>query len=320
MKWLSSGCVLLNLALSGDPDKGYPFGRMVNLCGLAATGKTGLAVEAMIRCLRLLGDGEGLDVKVIYDETEAAFDLDYAERIGLPLDDDRLVVRHSSSVEDCFEALSEEIKNLKEDSYLLYVLDSLDALPAVAELSRDITEGSYGTEKAKQLSSFFRRIMPSLHGKNVLLFVVSQLRENVGVMFGDKYRRAGGLAPDYYASQIIRLTEAGHVKNGDVNVGLLIKAEIKKNKLYPPFKTVKFVWSFDIGLDDVATCFLYAKENGLIKRGGGWYKWKDKSYREDDLLNLFSENEEEWTELKKIVAEHWTESQNKARITRRKVL
>ena len=301
MCWISSGSTLLNLVLTQDGDKAYRFGRIVSLCGLSSTGKTGLAIEACARAVKIFGKEH--DIKVVYDETEAAFDMEYATKVGFPGDDVEMI--SSETVEEFFGNIMKYGEKLEEDQYLLYVLDSLDALPAAAEVDRKMTDGSYGTEKARQLSSLFRRIHSLLNQKNILLFIISQLRENVGVMFGDKYRRSGGMSLDYYASQIIRLTESGKVKDKGTDIGILVKAEIKKNKLGKPLRTTNFVWLFDFGLDDVSSCVLYGIENDLIEQKGGWLTYNDKKYRKDDLVDHFYENFDDWMDFRKAVIEHW---------------
>ena len=312
MEFVSSGSTLLNLALTGKPDCGYPIGRIVNVVGDKSTGKTLLAIEAITRMLRVKGDIEGKEVFAFYDETEASFDKSYAEKLGMPVDDERLSFVSSTSIEDFFNRFRKLVKDYKNSkTYVIYVLDSLDALPSEAELKRDISEGSYGTEKAKILSAFFRQLVREIENTHILLFIISQVRDNIGVLFGERHRRAGGKALDFYASQVIWLSELGKITrkvNGEeLPVGLIVRAKTKKNKVYDPLREVDLAILFGYGLDDVATCFMYANEHGLLGQSKGWYDFAGKKWRKDELLKELSENDDLWSEFRQLVVDHWLE-------------
>ncbi len=245
LDFISSGCQLLDCVLGG----GYPIGRIVNIVGDKSTGKTLLAIEAAANFAANYKDG-----KIWYREAEAAFDKKYAKALGMPID--RMDFGSEEgilTVEDVFEDLGECIKNATK-SKGLYILDSLDALSDRSELERAIDEGTYGATKAKKLSELFRRLVQGLHQSNICVIIISQVRDNIGVAFGEKYSRSGGKALDFYASQALWLSQIGQIKKTKKGVsrtiGINIKARCKKNKVGQPFRECEFPIIFGYGVDD----------------------------------------------------------------------
>ncbi len=249
ISFISSGCTLLDCALGN----GYPLGRIVNIVGDKSTAKTGLAMEALINFLLAYPDGGAA-----YRETEAAFDRNYAEAMGLPIskidfgDSDNLL----STVEDFardFDSFLE--RQIKSGTPGLYVLDSLDALSDEAEMERDISKGSYAMDKAKMLSSFFRKSARKIEKAHVLLLIISQVRDNIGALFGEKSKRSGGRALDFYATQVVWLshikTLKRTIKKVERPIGIVIKAKIKKNKIGLAFREAEFDYLFGYGIDNV---------------------------------------------------------------------
>ena len=243
VKFVSSGSVLLDLVLGG----GWAQGRVANVVGDRSAGKTLLAIEAMIN-FSLVTDPE----LIRYEEAESAFDEDYARSLGMP--DGICRGSDTRTVEDFERTLVKWVEKLPGGKPALFVLDSLDALSDEAEMDRDIGEGSYGGAKAKKLSELFRKHVSLLEAKNCTLLVISQLRDNIGVMFGEKHKRSGGKALDFYASQVIWLSE---IKKLDRTVsqvkriiGVEIRARAKKNKVAPPFRETDLTILFNYGVDD----------------------------------------------------------------------
>lgn len=259
LKFISSGCAVLDCVLGG----GYAVGRIVNIVGDKSTGKTLLAIEA---CANF---AKQYDVGLIrYNESEAAFDKPYAAALGLPLD--RVEFTEGCyTVEEFFFDLDGYIKKAGK-SPGFYILDSLDALSDKAELERDIDAGSFGAVKAKKMSELFRRLVKRLQDSNITLFIISQVRDAIGVTFGDKTSRSGGRALDFYASQVLYLSQIGTLKraaNGvERPIGLQIKAKCKKNKLGPPLRECTFDLRFNFGIDDVAANINFLKTVKALSR------------------------------------------------------
>jgi protein RecA len=262
IQFISSGCTILDCVLGG----GWALGRVCNLVGDRSTAKTALATEAVINFIRQFPDGSAF-----YRETEAAFDKGYAQSMGMPLDkvdfgnDEEPLLTVEAFARD-LDAFIE--RQTKADKPGIYVLDSLDALSDEAEMEREVGEGTYGMQKAKALSILFRKTARKLERTNILLLVVSQVRENIGVSFGEKYKRSGGKALDFYSSQVIWLA---HIKTLSRTInkverpfGVIIKAKTKKNKVAMPFRECQFPFIFNYGTEDLQASIDWLKSTGRV--------------------------------------------------------
>ncbi len=248
--FVSTGCTVLDCALGG----GFALGRVANVVGDKSTSKTGMSTEALINFCRTYPDG-----RAAYRDREAAFDKPYAEAMGLPVDE---IDFGDPDMDNTVEAFHRDLEKfvseqLKTGKPGLYVLDSLDAVSDEAELERDIGEGSYGGNKPKKLSELFRRLTPEIERSKVLLLIVSQIRDNIGAMFGEKHKRSGGKALDFYASQIVWLANLGQLKRtiGGVErvYGFKVRANVKKNKVALAHRRCDFEFHFGYGMEDLIT-------------------------------------------------------------------
>jgi recombination protein RecA len=264
IKFVPSGCAVLDCVLGG----GWALGRIANVVGDRSTAKTALATEALINFLLKYPKGAAA-----YREIEAAFDRGYAEAMGLPIkqidfgDDNVLTVEAFAKDFDKF--LDQRIKAKQPG---IYVLDSLDALSDEAEMEREVGQASYGMAKAKNLSEFFRKSARKIEQSEVTLLIVSQVRENIGVTFGEKNRRSGGKALDFYASQVIWLAAIEPLKKTISKVerqyGVVIMAQAKKNKVGLPFRKCTFDFLFGYGIEDLGASVEWLKSAGRSKDAG----------------------------------------------------
>jgi recombination protein RecA len=255
VRFFSSGCSLLDCVLGGG---GYPVGRIVNIVGDKSTGKTLLAIEACANFAAAYPKG-----RVRYREVEAAFDPPYAERLGLPLDRVELPSDSCLTVEDLFNDLDAFVSKCGREGGL-YIVDSLDALSDKAEMEDDFGKSSYGASKAKDMSKLFRRLNQKVSEHLVTVFIISQVRDKIGVSFGRKTTRSGGRALDFYASQVLYLAHVGRLKRTVRGVeraeGVAIKALCDKNKVGLPFRECEFPILFAFGVDDVTAGLDWLKE------------------------------------------------------------
>lgn len=260
--FVSSGCTLLDCALGG----GFPLGRIVNIVGDKSTAKTGLATEAMINFVR--GYPEGV---AAYRDTEAAFDQGYAEAMGLDLETidfgpDESLITVESFTRDFDKFLDARIKSKTPG---IYVVDSLDALSDDVEMEQDIGKGTFGTAKSKLMSTFFRKTAHRIEQSRVLLLVISQVRDNIGAMFGEKHKRSGGRALDFYSSIALWLAHVETLRR-EINkvkrpYGVTIKARCKKNKISLPFREAEFAYIFGYGVEDLGASVEWLKEVGRLR-------------------------------------------------------
>lgn len=258
LEFINTGCELLNCVLGG----GYPLGRIVNVVGDKSTGKTLLAIEACANFCRQYPKG-----MIWYNEAEAAFDKPYAQALGLPLgriDFPEL----PNTVEAVFSHMEGTLKLLDGKHPGLYIQDSLDALSDAAEMDRGIEEGSYGAEKAKKMSQLFRRLVKELGKKKVCVFIISQVRDAIGVSFGRKTTRSGGRALDFYASLVLYLAQIERIKKTVEGItrpiGVKIRAKCDKSKVGLPFRECDFEIKFGYGIDDLAASFDWLLEVGKL--------------------------------------------------------
>ena len=251
LQFIHSGCTLFDLALGG----GWARRRIANVVGDKSTGKTLLMIEMAANFA--IQEPKGI---IRYREAEQAFDVPYAEAIGFPSDKvdfgDPV-----DTIEDVFEDLQKVIQGAKGPE--VYIVDSLDSLSDRAEMERGIDEGSYGTGKAKMMSQLFRRLVRDLGQKDITVFFVSQVRDNIGAMIGKKHTRSGGRALDFYSSQVAWLAQLGKIKRTIKGIervtGITVQAKIEKNKIALPYRDATFPIKFAYGIDDYKACVEFLK-------------------------------------------------------------
>lgn len=245
----STGCKLLDLAMGG----GIAEGRMFNLVGDSSAGKTLIGTEAAANFAMKYGE----QARIKYRDPEASYDVAYGEVVGLPADivdfgDPKLPY---DTVEDFEADLKAFIKTMRPGQHGLYILDSMDSLSDAGEMVRDEGKASYGTAKAKALSQFFRKTIRIMAHKRVTLMIISQTRSAIGVTFGEQQTRAGGKALDFYATQIVWLSQREKLFATHAGVkrpiGIKVRARVKKNKAGRPFREAEYPIVFDFGVDDV---------------------------------------------------------------------
>ena len=304
-----SGSDVFDCVLAG----GYPFGRIVNLVGDKSAGKTLLSSEAVAKARKKYGD----KLKWYYDDAEVGYAFNSMTLYGFEIFHENQD-SGSYTLEEFEASLDAQLDALEEDEYLIYVLDSLDSLTTEEEIAlyakrkKALAEGkdapgSYNMDKQKKLSSFFRMMRKKIGQKKCLLIITSQVRANIGVMFGAKYVRMGGKALDHYASQIIWLAEAEkNMKKGRA-VGVTTKAKTTKNKMGLPFRECFVNILFDYGVDNISTNldFLYdLKTDAGKSKGNERLNWDGTMYTPKALISHIEKNNLE-EELTKRVKDKW---------------
>lgn len=248
IQFTSTGCCLFDEALGGGP----ALGRGINIVGDKSAGKTLLAMEIMAQTLlRFPGSWAR------YAESEAAWDAEYASALGLPVDQIELNPNDEriETVEQLYDDMERCLDKHKGTPGGVYVIDSLDALSDEAEMEAGFNEASYGGAKPKAIGQLFRRLVGRFEEQNVLLVVISQLRDKLNVTFGETKTRSGGRALDFYMTHIVWLAEIEKLKRtiGGVDriVGIQVEAYVKKNKVGLAFRKARYPILFGYGIDDL---------------------------------------------------------------------
>ncbi len=306
INFVSAGCALVDATVGG----GWAMGRMVNIVGDKSAGKTLLAIEACANFIRQYPTGY-----IRYAEAEAAFDVEYAEALGLPRGkvdfEPGDPEKGLTTVED-FYADMVRVLDKHPKRPILYVLDSLDALSDDAEAGRDIDKGSFGANKAKKMGELFRRLTQRIEKQNCLLIIVSQLRDKIGVTFGEKQTRSGGRAMDFYASQIVWVSEIGKNKRIIAGIerviGVDVRMRVKKNKVGLPFRECQYPIVFGYGIDDVTANVEWLLETGREEQLKAAVDMSKAGYkvRINNLRNRGGQDIQDVRDkLDKLVREQW---------------
>ncbi len=273
-EWISTGSSILDLAISNRKNGGLPVGRITELTGLEASGKSLLAAH-------LLANTQKQGGLAVYIDTENAMNEDFAKCIGI--DVSKMLYIQLETVEDIFEVIENIITKVREsdkDRLVSIVVDSVAAATTKVEQADDFDQTGWATQKAIILSKAMRKITQMIGRQRICLVFTNQLRVKLGAMFGDPYTTSGGKAIGFHASCRLRLKAAGQIKvkvNGkDQVVGIKTKAQVVKNRMGPPLRTAEFNILFDSGIDDYGSWLQMMKDAKLVSQAGAWYTYTDE--------------------------------------------
>ena len=273
---ISTGSVGLNLALGVG---GYPRGRVIEIYGPESSGKTTLAIHAMAEVQRQGGIAAIIDA-------EHAFDRFYAEKLGV--DTDNLLIAQPDCGEQALEIADELIRSAAVD---LVVIDSVAALTPKAEIEGDMGDNKVGLQ-ARLMSQALRKLTATINKTQTTCIFINQLREKIGVMFGNPETTTGGNALKFYASVRLDIRKIGQLKDGDEIIGNQVRVKVVKNKVAPPFKKAEFDLMFNEGISKVGELVDLGVENGILQKSGSWYSYNDKKLAQgrDAAKNVLRDN------------------------------
>ena len=270
-EWISTGSSLLDLAISNRSHGGLPVGRITEITGMEASGKSLLAAH-------LLANTQKKGGLAVYIDTENAMNEEFLQAIGIDIS--KMLYIQLETVEDIFEVIENIIVKVKEadkNRLVSIVVDSVAAATTKVEQDADYSKDGWATSKAIVLSKAMRKITQMIGRERVCLIFTNQLREKLGVMFGDKYTTSGGKAIQFHASCRLRLKAAGQIKakiqGKEQVIGIKTKAKVVKHRMGPPLREAEFNIYFESGIDDVGSWLQVMKDYKLLKQGGSWYTY-----------------------------------------------
>jgi len=286
---IPSGSLTLDLALGV---KGFPKGRIVEIYGPESSGKTTLALHAIAECQKQGGIAAFVDA-------EHAFDRYYAE--SLEIDTENLLVSQPDNGEQALEIADNLIRSGAVD---ILVIDSVAALTPRAEIEGEMGDSQMGLQ-ARLMSKALRKLTSSINKANTCCIFINQLREKIGVMFGNPETTTGGNALKFYASIRVDIRRSSQIKDGDEVVGNRTRVKIVKNKVAPPFKKAEFDIMYGQGVSKVGEILDLGVDHGIIKKSGSWFSYGDTKLGQgrDAVKVLIKDNPELMDELEqKIIA------------------
>ena len=273
-EWVSTGDDMLDLAISNRPNGGFPVGRIVEVTGLEASGKSLLSAHTLANTQKKGG-------LAVYIDTENAINQEFLEALGV--DTQKLLYVPLESVEDIFDAMDsiiESIRKSDKDRLVTIVVDSVAAATTKVELAADYDQAGYATQKAIIISKAMRKITNMIGRERILVVFTNQLRVRMGVSFGDPYTTSGGKALGFHASCRLRMKQMGKLNSKvggvDQTVGIKTRVQVIKNRMGPPLRAVDFEIYFDRGIDRYGSWLNTMKTYKLVTVSGAWYTWTDE--------------------------------------------
>jgi recombination protein RecA len=278
-EWISTGSSVLDLAIANRPNGGIPVGRITEITGMEASGKSLLSAHILANTQKQGGTA-------VYIDTENAMNEEFLRAIGV--DVGKMLYIQLETVEDIFEVMETIILKAREsnnDKLVSIVVDSVAAATTKVEQSADYDKDGWSTGKAIVMSKAMRKITNLIGRQRIACVFTNQLRQKLGVMFGDPWTTSGGKALQFHASCRLRLKAAGQIKakvNGKEQViGIKTKAVVVKNRMGPPLRTAEFNIFFESGVDDIGGWLQVLKDYKLVTVSGAWYTYKDPETGEE---------------------------------------
>jgi len=280
---IQTGSITLDLALGIN---GFPKGRVVEIYGPESSGKTTLAIHAIAECQKNGGIAAFIDA-------EHAFDQFYAQKLGV--DVGNLLISQPDNGEQALEIADNLIRSGAVD---LVVIDSVAALTPKAEIEGEMGDSQMGLQ-ARLMSKALRKLTGSINKAGTCCIFINQLREKIGVMFGNPETTTGGNALKFYASVRIDIRRASQIKDGDEIIGNRVKVKVVKNKLAPPFRKAEFDIMYGTGISKVGEIVDLGVELNILKKSGSWFSYGETRLGQgrDSVKQLILDNPELMLEL-----------------------
>ncbi|MBR2932091.1 MAG: recombinase RecA [Rikenellaceae bacterium] len=286
---IPSGSVTLDAALGVG---GYPKGRVIEIYGPESSGKTTLAIHAIAEAQKAGGIAAFIDA-------EHAFDSYYAQKLGV--DVDNLLISQPDNGEQALEIADSLIRSSAID---IIVIDSVAALTPKAEIEGEMGDSKMGLQ-ARLMSQALRKLTASISKTKTVCIFINQLRDKIGVIYGNPETTTGGNALKFYASVRIDIRKASVIKDGDEQRGTRVRVKVVKNKVAPPFRKAEFDIMFGEGISKIGEILDLGVDLGVIKKSGSWFSYGDRklSQGRDAVKDLLSKDLELQAEIEAKVRE-----------------
>jgi recombination protein RecA len=286
---IPTGSIGLNAALGVG---GYPKGRIIEIYGPESSGKTTLAIHAIAECQKAGGVAAFIDA-------EHAFDRFYAEKLGVDIDN--LLISQPDNGEQALEIADQLIRSSAVD---LLIVDSVAALTPKKEIEGDMGDSAVGLH-ARLMSQALRKLTGTIAKTKTTCIFINQLREKIGVMFGNPETTTGGNALKFYASVRLDIRKSQSVKDGDTILGNQVKVKVVKNKVAPPFRKAEFEIMFGEGISKIGEIVDLGVEYEIIKKSGSWFSYGDTKLGQgrDAVKDMLKDNPELCDELEAKIME-----------------
>lgn len=286
---IPTGSIGLNVALGVG---GYPRGRVIEIYGPESSGKTTLAIHAIAEAQKAGGIAAIIDA-------EHAFDRFYAEKLGV--DVENLWISQPDSGEQALEIAEQLIRSSAVD---IVVIDSVAALTPKAELEGDMGDSKMGLQ-ARLMSQALRKLTATISKTNTTCIFINQLRDKLGVMFGNPETTTGGNALKFYASVRLDIRRISQIKDGEEVIGNQTRVKVVKNKVAPPFRRAEFDIMFGEGISRAGEIIDMGVDKGIIKKSGSWFSYNDTKLGQgrDAAKKCIQDNPELADELESLIME-----------------
>jgi recombination protein RecA len=291
---ISSGSIGLDLALGVG---GYPRGRIVEIFGPESSGKTTLAIHALAETQKAGGIAAFIDA-------EHAFDISYAQKLGVDIEN--LLVSQPDHGEQALEIADALIRSGAVD---IIVIDSVAALTPRSEIEGEMGDSQMGLQ-ARLMSQALRKLTANIGKTKCLCIFINQLREKIGIIFGNPETTTGGNALKFYSTVRVDIRRVSQIKEGDKYLGNRVRTKVVKNKVAPPFKQAEFDIIFGEGISKIGEIIDLGAELDIIQKSGSWYSYNNNKLGQgrEQVKKLFKDNPDLADEIEKKIREKLTQN------------